>query len=212
MEEKRVVDVQEWDLGGYPDRDVRTKRAGSDFYKLSFLNYNGNVEIKRVPVMVKENGVMVEREDSGGPRTWAVTGGGSHGTKNIQFVSEIYPADIRRAEEEIGGKPSIVLMGLWYHPEYSVEGKIVKWVGVDRRKASVPPYFRDVTNEYYEIWRPKAYGESYPDPYVDQKRPITRFQEMNSELVKVRAVNEKLVREKDELVRRFHSSTSEKLS
>ncbi len=184
--------VQEWDLSSYPDMDPRDGKPASDYFKLAFLTANGDVAFSTITekiIINNRTGESIDKVKKGQPRTWDVRGGGSpmvvtkkRGAipgENIPKVSQIKPHDIRRAEQMIQGKPSVVRMGLWHRPELSEDGEVLGWVEQDRRKNNVPPFWLDVTDSYYQ-WRAKAY-EKFPDPYKNQKRPYTRIQELEIE-------------------------------
>jgi len=56
----------------------------------------------------------------------------------------------------------------------------VDWKEQDRKKEFVPKYWRDMTVQYYDEDRPKAYKNAV-DPYAGQKKPTTRIQELTEE-------------------------------
>jgi hypothetical protein len=153
--------------------------------------------------MRDDDGKVMKREKIGGPRMWAVTGGiGAEGfKKGLQGhpASKIAVVDILRAEKEIAGKPSIVQMGLFYEPVFDDEGRQVDWKEQDRKKEFVPKYWRDMTVQYYDEDRPKAYKNAV-DPYAGQKKPTTRIQELTEENELMR---KKLEAENEELRRRL---------
>ncbi len=212
MGEKIKKDVREWDLSSYPEKDPRDGMAGSRWWRFTVLESDGRTAHKRVVETVTndkgepmrdDDGKVMKREKIGGPRMWAVTGGiGAEGfKKGLQGhpASKIAVVDILRAEKEISGKPSIVQMGLFYEPVFDDEGRQVDWKEQDRKKEFVPKYWRDMTVQYYDEDRPKAYKNAV-DPYAGQKKPTTRIQELTEENELMR---KKLEAENEELRRRL---------
>jgi hypothetical protein len=189
------VPVEEWDLKNYPAKDKRDEKPGSDYFLLVFKDKTGKVGMKTYREKRRdESGRLILDEDTGKPivetveyeqRKWAVVGGAKEGMKNYPVTSRIMPEDLRRAEEMIEGKPTEVLMGLWYYPLY-VGDRITKWVAIDRKKAVSPPFKRDVTDLYYSEWRKAAYDDDNADPYQGQHRPYTQIQELELENKKLR--------------------------
>jgi len=181
-EQNMVKDVQDWDLSEYPEKDPRNNQAGSTWFKMSYLTKDGAVDHKKVSTISRDaSGKEVQVEVLAGPRTWAVTGGiGKDGVrKGYQGMpsSLIGPEDLRRAEREIGGQPTVVLMGLTHEPVFDEDGAIIEWRQQDIKKVKVPKFWRDVTEDYFSKMRPAAYA-SAPDPYKKQSRPYTRIQEL----------------------------------
>jgi hypothetical protein len=211
-----LVPVEKWKMDGYPDRDDRDGEPASDRFRLSYLMPNGDVGFKVLrwtePDPVTKQPVTVERR--GDPRRFDVSGGGGvekvvRGVKKVvemrPMVSMIAPQDIRVAEREIQGKPTIVRMGLWHRPEFSPEGEQIGWVAVDRKKVNTPIYWRDVTDIYYEKWRPAAYKD-VADPYKGQKRPYTRIQELELQAEELRKQAETLELQNAELAKNLKAS------
>lgn len=190
-QEQVVVDVQDWDLTDYPDKDPRTGKAGSTWWRMSYLDKDGRTGFKMVKVKMRgADGREIEIEQNAGVRRHDVTGGiGSSGVKKGwqgQPASYIDGVDLKYGEKECWGKPTSVMMGLFYEPKFDDELNILEWMPQDRKKTHVPKYWRDMTTPYYAEMRPKAY-DSGVDPYKGQKRPYTQLQEMtiaNNELRK----------------------------
>ena len=183
-------DVQEWDMSSYPDIDPRDGKAGSTWFKLQYLTKDGMVDAKTfkttMPMNILNGQGVIETvnqviEKKGGRREWAVTGGiGSAGAKKDwqgQPASKIESIDLKKAEQEIQGKPTVVLMGLFWKASYTDSGELIEWVPQDRKKTILPLYWRDVTEEYYAKWRPEAYKTGV-DPYKGMQRPYTKMQEV----------------------------------
>jgi len=180
-----VKDVQDWDLSSYPEKDPRNSKPGSVWFRMAYLTKDGLVDYKKVPSTVRDaSGKNVTMEANAGPRRWDITGGiGKSGESDGyqgQPSAEIEGPDLIRAEQQIGGKPSIVLMGLTYEPEFNEDGEILGWKQQDLKKSRQPKFWRDVTDLYYQHWRPKAYLKSV-DPFKNQKRPFTKIQELREE-------------------------------
>lgn len=190
-------DVQSWDLTDYPMKDPRNQKAGSTYFKFHVLDKNGRMEHKIVRAKMRDAaGNEIQVDQDMGPKSWGVTGGigdddGYQGQPQ-SFVAEV---DLRRAEKEVGGKPSEVLMGLFFHPEINEEGQVVQWLEQDRKKEFIPKWWRNVTDQYYDEWRPKAYAKVM-DPFKGQHRPYTKLQEMAQEN---KSLREKLEKENAEL-------------
>lgn len=188
-------DVQDWDLSTYPEegRDPRDGKVGSTWYKLQYLTKDGMVDQKTFkqtqPMNILNAQGVVETvqqvvERKGGRRECAITGGiGSSGAKkDLQGfpTSKIEPVDLKKAEQEIQGKPTLVLMGLFWKPRFDEDGQLLEWVPQDRKKTIMPLFWRDVTEDYYQIWRPEAYKTGVGvDPFKNMQRPYTRLQEIN---------------------------------
>ena len=167
--------VDTWDLKGYPDK--HNNHAGSDVYRFIVLDKNGTVEWKNVPEGTRPINKKV----------YDVAGLGTSNQTEVKKLKcrwGINPADIRTAEEWIQGKPTLVQMALWYTPTFREDGAIVKWTPMKRTGEGShvrPEHWLDVTETYYRAWRPAAYKDD-PDPYVDQKRPVTRMMELEAEV------------------------------
>ena len=204
---------ENWDLAQYPDRDPRDEKPASDQFVLAYLDADGNVDFHRFRWTEKDkkSGDMITFEKEVQPRVTAITGGGTIKKKiggldklktHIPMVSHLEPHDLRSAEKAIAGKPSIVRMGLWHIPTFGEDGTIVEWLAIDRKKANKPLSWIDVTNEYYEKWRPAAYKD-VPDPFKGQQRPFTRMQELEQQ-------NSKLLTDKDDEIKRLKAELLKK--
>jgi hypothetical protein len=182
MAEKVAVDVQDWNLADYPDRDPRNGKPGSTWWRMAYLDKDGRTAFKTVKVTMRTpDNQTVTVEQNAGPRRWDITGGiGSSGVKKGwqgQPSSYIDPVDLKFGEKECGGKPTAVTMGLFYEPQFNDDGQILEWLAQDRKVSHVPKYWRDMTAEYYAEMRPEAYKVGI-DPYKNQRRPYTQLQEM----------------------------------
>jgi hypothetical protein len=172
------------DFGGKKVSDIYT-----NFFKAEVRNYDGTMSFH----------TFQARDGAGNIVTIPMDG--SEGVQNVPKVygittpikpvppkqneadpewngnkSRIHPVDLREMEEKIGGKPTSVLAGLWFR--WNEERK--KWEPINYEKTTHPLYWADVTERYYESWRPEAYKEAF-DPFENQKRPYTRIQEMKKE-------------------------------
>jgi hypothetical protein len=184
--------VENWPMESYPWRpDWKGQKKGliyTTHWKFEFRKKDGTMDFKmwegvqeevdesgkkvevpvKVPYQAKVATVyrtakpFVEPSDEG-DREW------------MGFMSVIPPEDIRRAENEIGGKPTGVLAGLWHKWDGNT------WVELDMEKVRVPLYWLDVTDLYYKVMREDAYFNKF-DPYKGQERPYTKIQELELKL------------------------------
>ena len=177
-----MVDVQDWPMETYPMLS-KTGDPFTSFFKLEVLKYDGNTDFKTwhyhgpddagnivdadIPYQVKlaaitrvpkEKPLKVSEED---PEWYGM-------------ISRIPEEDLIRKEKELGGKPTMVKVGLWYGWENG------EWIKDDREKIQSPRYWLDITEKYYQ-WREEAY-KSHNDPFKNQKRPYTRIQELEARL------------------------------
>ncbi len=212
-EQKMMLDVQDWDLTNYPEVDPRDGKPGSAWFKLQFLTKDGMVDAKTIKTMapttvMQPDGSIVAVtqtiEKKVGRREYLVTGGiGTPGAKKDlqgQPSSKIEPQDLKKAEIEIQGKPTVVLMGLFWQPVYDPDTlEIAEWVPQDRKKTIPPLFWRDVTEDYYQTWRPEAYKIGV-DPFKGMQRPYTRLQElMQTGKVQIDEKDKEIARLKAEL-------------
>ena len=185
---KPMPAVDTWDLSQYPDK--HEGHAGSDSYRFIILNREGNVEWHECDVHDEKGNVVAKKRLD--QKLFDVTGLGTSKESEVKKLKcrwGINPVDVRMAEAQIGGKPTLVQMGLWYTPTFrESDGAIIKWTPVDRRKVLRPPFRLNVTEQYYKKggWREKAYADD-ADPYVESERPTTRLMEMEAELNELRA-------------------------
>ena len=194
------VHVDDWDLGTYPEKDPRDKKAGSDKFRLVVKLKNGEMDWFYTPR--RRDGKMVDEKHQ--PKQFYVTGVGN--VRKATVVSRIAPEDIRIAEERVGGKPSEIQMALWCYPVWDGSNKIVKWNRVDREKEVKPAAWRTIPIETYKEWRKDAYNEDFPDPYADRPWPTTRLQELESEnkvAEKILSMNADLVEKNKTLAARL---------
>ncbi len=179
------VHVDKWDLSSYPERDPRDKKPGSDSYKLTILAKNGEQQWKYTPRrrQDRETGEVKEVMEKHQPKMFFVTGVGKVATKyrNVTAVSKIAPEDLRNAELEMGGKPSLVQMAMWAYPVFASDGRIMRWTKVDRVKDGKPVAWRQIALEVYDGWRKAAYDENFPDPFEGEPYPTTRMDELEKE-------------------------------
>jgi hypothetical protein len=189
--------VDTWPMEKYPFK-MEDGRPVSNYFKLTVLEYDGRASYhywKGVSTDEKGNKTEVTKELQ--PKTTMVTSlpGILRRGQDLEEMGGqtmtpcIGPVDLRKQEELLDGKPTVVQMGLWA----SWDG--TKWVKDDVKKVNSPRYWRDVTDEYYEKWRKAAY-DGFDDPFADKIRPFTRQQEMEK---KAREVEEKL-REQEKLI------------
>lgn len=201
--------VDTWDLSMYPERDG--SNPASDRYRFEMYDRNGFIQHHKVKTF-QEKAVMVDGVEVIGKvaveetnpkrlqsKRWMVTGAGNDKNRNpVAYRWGMQAADIREAEKQIGGKPTHVQMGLWYTPEFSLDGEILAWHPVNRKEQLQPSYWRNVDEEYYAAdgWRYQAYNEKdpksgkvipMPDPYKNQERPITRMMEMEAKMAEQEA-------------------------
>ena len=179
--------VSGWPLESYPFKDSK-KRPVSNWWKIAVLQPNGFIRVDETKNMVKDlSGKEVEVVSVKRFEQFVTSLDGpasdNEELRGLCMTSRIYPEDIRRIEEEFGGKPSIVLMGLWAR----WDGK--QWIKTDRTKTASPLYYTDVTDKYFDEWRKEAYNGEYEDPYKDTKRPTTHLDDMNKRLADLEKEN-----------------------
>lgn len=178
--------VNTWDLSLYPLQD--RNHAGSDVYRFVIQTRAGLMDWHTVDE-VDANGRPIKKRVN--PKMYDIKGLGTRSESEVKKLNcrwGIKADDVRVAEEWIGGKPTLVQMGLWFTPEVNAAGKIVKWVAVDRKKILQPPYWLDVTTEYYKAggWRDKAYSD-FADPYEGMVVPTTELAELQRKVAELEA-------------------------
>ena len=185
--------VESWPMEGYPWRN-RDGDILTNFFKLEIHDADGRTAFHtyRAKTMTQdgeEREVMVEDKATGKKVpmdvAYALREFGVTTNRNLpapgQRIDETWhgmryriPAvDLRTAEKEIGGKPTMVKVGLWHRYQ---DGE---WEAMDLEKLPYPPFWADITDRYYE-WRLKAY-EGIRDPYASQQRPYTKMQVLRKE-------------------------------
>jgi len=197
-----MEDVQGWPMERYPFKHPGTGKPISNYWKLvvkrpdgthdfkiwTGTRYNEKTKQDEVVTLPTHAKVRMITSLAGVPRKDA----DPFEESGMTMTDGISPDEVRRAEEWIEGKPSLVTMGLWAKWENG------KWELTDRKKVSCPLYWLDVTDKYFDEWRPKAYDNEFPDPYVNQKRPYTRIEELQLKEKEIEkenaALKEKLAR------------------
>lgn len=179
--------IETWPMGTYPWRtkEERTKFGGkvefdihTNFFKAEVRNYDGTMAFQTFK-MKDERGNIVEV--AGPPKEAGVKSVlnpippemNEDATEWAGNKSRIWPVDLRAMEKALGGQPTSVLAGLWF--KYIPETE--SWEAVDQDKVRYPLYWTDVSERYFNTWRPAAY-QGFIDPYKNQKRPITRMMEL----------------------------------
>ena len=182
-----AIRTESWPLGSYPLKDPSSGKAVSSHFKMAVLDDSGRVVFHKVRDFVSdEEGKKVEIEKQVHERIAIVSRLKSMPRKGMDpeehsgMVDKIPGADIRMAEEKIGCKPHIVLMGL-----YGMWNGL-KWVMQDPMKTRLPLYWVDVTEAYYKEWRELAY-EGMDDPFAGQLRPYSRVQKLEKDLAESEA-------------------------
>jgi|SRR6185369_501576 len=184
-----MIHVDQWPMQFYPDKDGNN--PASDVYRFQIDDKNGMTQWFTLPQYAEteeegEDGVIRKVKKRIGYRRqdikmWEVTGAGKDPKKvKLGYVWGIAPEDIRTAEEKIGGKPSKVQMALWHVWDGN------KYTRVDRKVKNRPDHWKNVTDIYYKEWRVAAYKE-HPDPFKDQVIPVTRVQELEAEVERLRS-------------------------
>jgi hypothetical protein len=199
------IHVSDWPMDSYPFRHPVSLEPVTSIFKVFVQDYDGRVEIRKQTFKDKDgNGNVVDKTVSLQPKQEFLTTGQGVPKKGMDLeeywgMKDCIPAeDLRLMEERLGGKPSLVMMGLW------AEWKGDRWVKTDMKKVASPLYYVDVTDKYYEKWRPAAYKSDH-DPYEGQHRPYTRLQELalekarlEKEAVTMRRDMDRMISEKNE--------------
>ncbi len=183
--------IENWPLETYPWRTklltegFQGKKAfdiHTNFFKAEVRNAEGGLDFKSFSPKDKEGNVIPElaQHRVGGVTTPMRPLPEDQDEKAPEWSgnrSRIWPEDLRLLEKELGGLPTHVLAGLWFR----YDEKLKSWEPVDREKITYPPYFADVSERYFNSWRPAAYKDLV-DPYAGQERPYTKIQKLELEL------------------------------
>lgn len=186
MPENVADHVDSWPYEKYPMKGPDGKPV-SNWWKLTVLEYDGRQSFHYWKGQVKkDDGTVEEQTKQLQPKQYLVTSLGDMPRKDddpeessgLKMTSKIPSIEIVKAEQKIGGKPTLVQMGVWG----KWDGE--KWVMDDRKKVPMPRYWRDMTEEYYgkehyhNGWREQAYKETgEEDLFANAKRPYTQYQQ-----------------------------------